>query len=285
MILETTFLVIIFLVIIWKGYEFTRDRKKADTYTTSHLPNKESLDKKDSKTSFDVVTSKENEEEEKRPLWLRLTPIILGWMVFILSILELHPQLWRAWYGDGGLGLPLFWIAQALFVLLLLAFHKHKVFFYILITTAVAVSFWSKLSEKLIEEGLVKEDKTIVLHPTQRKWKLCWKETNITRKHPRDTKEPCLKNSKKVVLFVSIKEYNSVRFTFSVSWKEHRLLKERSVFYWDKIKSQYGTWHRNGSSRKDKGRWYLEKENDNLFIGWITSDSDGQMHPLTLHAL
>ncbi len=226
-----------------------------------------------SKGDKEVTVSSSTQEEKERPLWLRLTPIILGWIVFVLSIKFLHSQLWNVWYGDQAL----FWIAQALFVLLLLAFHSHKKIFYILITTAVMLSFWVGFSEELISKGIIKEESVNKFDPLNTTYRLCWED-------PRKKKlEPCTpKGERKYgILIVDIKEYHSAMFVFTVSMEELHKRKERGLFRWDKIaNSNFGVWHQKGSKRKDHGRWYLKKIG-NMFVGWHTG-KDGRTYPLTL---
>lgn len=200
----------------------------------------------------------------------RLTPIILGWLSFIASIMFLHPKIWDTWYGNGGQA-P-FWIAQALFVLLLLAFHKHKTYFYLLITAAVAVSFWTGFSEELKENGIVKS-----FDPVNTTYRLCWED-------PRKKKiEPCTPKGERKYgkLFVDIKEYNSAMFFFTVFMKEGSKYKELAPFRWDKIKNpKYGTWYQVKPRREDHGKWSLKRVG-NMFIGWHTG-KDGYNYPMTL---
>lgn len=212
-----------------------------------------------------------------------IVPIILIWLVFIATILYLHPELWNVWYGDQSL----FWISQAIFALLLLAFHGHKKLFYILITTATVVSFGHGFLGELKETGVITE-KTKVLHPTQRKWKMCWQETDKAKGWDKNVKEgPCANDSgHKQNLVVDIKELNSSAFIFTVSWVEDRVFKERSRFYCDKIAQPVTcTWHQFGSKYKNSGKWSLTQKSDDLFIGWVSSKRDGQTYPLTLEAI
>jgi len=211
--------------------------------------------------------------------------IFVGWLVFVATIYYLHPNLWDVWYGDQ----PLFWISQASFVLVFAVFNKAKSLFYLLLVVAVSVSLWTGFKDELTRKGLIDKpkDEATILHPTRKKWKVCWQETNLAKMDPTLSGVPCVKNSKLPDMIADIKEINSIRFVFSVSWKERGVFKERSPFVWDKITNpNNGTWHQDGSTtRKDRGHWYLEQVNNGLFMGWITSNNTGKTYILSLRAL
>jgi len=135
----------------------------------------------------------------------------------------------------------------------------------------------------IVEELFAEEREEKPMHPTERKWRMCWRETKTARKDPLLAGIPC--SDKSVDILVDFKEYNSIGIIFSASWRERDGFRERAVFRWDKISSDYGTWHQDGSARKEKGHWDIKMVNNELFIGQVTSETTGKMYPMTLHAL
>jgi hypothetical protein len=205
--------------------------------------------------------------------------IILGWLVFIATILYLHHDIWSAWYSNH----PLFWLSQAVFILLLAVFHSHKEAFYFLITTAVVISFWYGFSDELKENGLfVKTPESISAEVKQGAWRICWEDPKRPQVYNSEyQKAPCAPGSN-VGRFVKIKEYNSARFVFTVSWKEKGVMRERSLFVWDKIANpKFGTWHQLGSEDEDHGTWRLVLR-DKMFLGWVTSDKQKAKYIATM---
>ena len=206
-------------------------------------------------------------------------PIALGWLIFIATILYLHPQLWSAWYGNQ----PLFWISQAIFMLLLVAFHNYKEVFYLLITTAVVVSFWYGFSDRLKEGGVItKTPENVSSSITHGIWRICWEDPKRPSAFNSERKEAPCAPGPNVGRFVKIKEYNSARFVFTVSWKEHGVTKERALFVWDKIANpKYGTWHQLGSEDENHGTWRLVLR-DNIFVGWRISTTPKAKYATTM---
>ncbi len=133
---------------------------------------------------------------------------------------------------------------------------------------------WGDVAMKFFQEDT---PHTTSINPTQIKYRLCWED-------PRKKElEPCTpKGERKYgILVADIKEYHSAMFVFTTSWKENGKFKERALSRWDKIANpKYGTWHQNGSKRKDQGRWHLKKVG-NMFVGWNTG-KNGVAYPMTL---
>lgn len=208
-----------------------------------------------------------------------VVPITLGWLVFIATIMYLHPDIWNAWYGNQ----HLFWLSQAVFVLVLIVFHSHKEAFYLLITSAVLVSFWYGFFDELKENGLfVETPKSVSAKVVQGKWHMCWEETAIASKDTSLKEVPCSKKS--TVLYVDFEEYNSQYIIFSVSWKEKGVFGRWIDFYWNR-KDKYGVWTQSSPYRKDKGNWKIEMVNDSLFIGMVTSSNTGKTYPMTIRLI
>lgn len=111
--------------------------------------------------------------------------------------------------------------------------------------------------------------------PTKIKWEICWEEPKRAAEFNSEfQRAPCAPGPK-TKRVVDIKEYNSARFVFTVSWKERGVFKERALFRWDKIANPtHGTWHQLGSTvHKDSGKWRLVPRKD-MFVGWHSSHHD-----------
>jgi len=128
-----------------------------------------------------------------------------------------------------------------------------------------------------------KEDPAgVAQDPTLQSWRICWEEPDRAKAwNPEKESAPCAPGND-IERVVDIKEYNSARFVFTVSWKEDRVFKERALFVWDKIASpSHGTWHQLGSDHKDGGTWRMVKRGD-MFVGWHTSDEHKQQFTTTM---
>ena len=169
MILKIIFIAIVMLIIFWKVFEFSRDRKHAESHKTSHTPSGILAEPKKGKSFSEFI-----EESWKNHSGVVWSVVLL--FLFTTTIYSLHPEVWEAWYENQAL----FWISQALFILMFAVFHKAKGFFYLLLVAAVSASLWTGFKDELTKKGLITDqtNKAINLHPTQRKWRLSWESLN-----------------------------------------------------------------------------------------------------------
>jgi hypothetical protein len=187
-------------------------------------------------------------------------PIVLGWLVFVATILYLHQELWDAWYGNQ----PLFWLSQAVFTLLLIAFHSHKEFFYILITTVVIISLWFGFSEELRSKGLIKvtsvdaKEESLVGKTGQ----MCWYETakGAGWDVNKDNEMGCFRTK--------VLGYRESPYYIFVEYHDRRGVS--GTCKWDVLKDpERGIWKQLG--RKNGGDCTLIPKENGMFMGTFTS--------------